>query len=53
MDKHNQAIRRQKSTNVLSVSDHFVGLAHKGLSRVSQGHIQSPVKYVKSSTICS
>ena len=31
MAKHNQTIRRQLSTNCLSISDHFVGLALKGL----------------------
>ena len=30
--KHIQTIRRQKPTNCLSVFDHFVGLAFKGLS---------------------
>ena len=30
---HTQTIRRQKSTNCLSVFDHFVRLAHKGLSK--------------------
>ena len=29
--KHHQTIRRQQLTNCLSVFDHFVGLAHKGL----------------------
>ena len=32
MAKHTQTIRRQKPTNCLSVSDHFVGLALKGLN---------------------
>ena len=31
MIKHTQAIRWQKQTNCLSVFDHFVGLALKGL----------------------
>ena len=31
MVKHTQTIRRQKPTNCLSVFDHFVGLALKGL----------------------
>ena len=31
MVKHTQTIRRQKLTNCLSVFDHFVGLALKGL----------------------
>ena len=32
MVKHTQTIRRQKATNCLSVFDHFVGLALKGLT---------------------
>ena len=32
MVKHTQTTRRQKPTNRLSVFDHFVGLALKGLS---------------------
>ena len=32
MFKHNQTIRRLLPTNCLSVSDHFVGLALKGLA---------------------
>ena len=31
MVKHTQTIRRQQPTNCLSVFDHFVGLAFKGL----------------------
>ena len=31
MVKHTQTIRRQQSTDYLSVLDHFVGLALKGL----------------------
>ena len=31
MVKHNETIRRQQPTNYLSVFDHFVGLALKGL----------------------
>ena len=31
MVKHTQTIRRQQSTDCLSVLDHFVGLALKGL----------------------
>ena len=31
MVKHTQTIRQQKPTNCLSVFDHFVGLALKGL----------------------
>ena len=33
MVKHTQTIRRQQPVNCLSVFDHFVGLALKGLSR--------------------
>ena len=33
MFKYTQAIRRQKPTNWLSVFDHFVGLALKGLKK--------------------
>ena len=32
MVKHTQTIRRQQPTNFLSVFDHFVGLALKGLN---------------------
>ena len=32
MVKHTQAIRRQQPINCLSVLDHFVGLALKGLN---------------------
>ena len=35
MVKHTQIIRRQKPTNYLSVFDHFVGLALKRLSLLS------------------
>ena len=38
MVKHTQTIRRQKPTNCLSVFDHFVGLALKGLK------VQSPIQ---------
>ena len=31
--KHNQTIHRQQPTNCLSVFDHFVGLARKGLRK--------------------
>ena len=31
MAKHSQTIRQQQTTNCLSVFDHFVGLALKGL----------------------
>ena len=33
MVKHTQTILRQQPTNCLSVFDHFVGLARKGLRR--------------------
>ena len=32
MVKHTQTIRRLQPTNVFSVFDHFVGLAHEGLN---------------------
>ena len=32
MVKHTQTIRRQETTNYLSVFDHFLGLAIKGLT---------------------
>ena len=35
MVKHTQAIRRQQQTNCLSVFDHFLGLALKGLKKLS------------------
>ena len=34
MVKHTQTVRRQQSTNCLSVFDHFVGLALKGLTNL-------------------
>ena len=34
MDKHTQAIPRQKPANCLSVFDHFVGLPFKGLKNL-------------------
>ena len=36
MDKHAQTIRRQQPTNYLSVFDHFVELALKGLNSTQQ-----------------
>ena len=33
MFKHTQTIRRQEPTNFLSVFDHFLGLALKGLGK--------------------
>ena len=36
MDKHTQTIRRNLSTNCMSVFDHFVGLALKGLTIFSE-----------------
>ena len=37
MVKHTQAIHRLSPTNCLSVSDHFVGLALKGLTNKNVG----------------
>ena len=34
MVQHTQTILRQKPTNRLSVFDHFVGMAHRGVSRL-------------------
>ena len=34
MIKHTETIRQQQPTNCLSVSDHFVGLALKGLNNI-------------------
>ena len=39
MVKHTQTIRRQQPTNCLSVFDHFVGLAVKGLTCMKDFHI--------------
>ena len=36
MVKHIQTIRRREATNCLSVFDHFVGLALKGLNKNNQ-----------------
>ena len=36
MIKHTQTIRQQQPTNCLSVFDHFVGLALKGLNILRQ-----------------
>ena len=56
MIKHTQAIRRQKLANCLSMFDHCVGLALKGLKRFWQGFYRVtisinpekfPVKHVK------
>ena len=54
MVKHTQTIRRQPTTNSLSVFDHCVGLAPKGLSRrrrllvgsLIQRRIQKPIKHL-------
>ena len=35
MAKHTQIIRWQKATNFLSVFDHLVGLAFKGLTEIT------------------
>ena len=37
MTKHTQTIRRQKATNYLSVFDHFVRLALKGIKGMREG----------------
>ena len=38
MVKHTQTICRQQPTNCLSVFDHFVGLALKGLRKLIEEH---------------
>ena len=38
MVKHTQTIRRQETTNYLSVFDHFMGLAIKGLTSSSPSY---------------
>ena len=43
--KHTYTIRQQKPTNCLSVFDHIVGSALKGL-RYCRKHIEDPVKYL-------
>ena len=41
MVKHTQKIRRQQPTNFLSVFDHFVGVAPKGLTeKISNGGLE-------------
>ena len=46
MVKHTQIIRRQQATNCLSVFDHFVGLALKGLTGFSR-YLSVGVKYLQ------
>ena len=41
MVKHIETIRRQKPTNCLSVSDHFVGLTLKGLTASKQDDLKN------------
>ena len=40
--KHPQTIRRQQPTNCLSVFEHFVGLALKGLTNLKKIHKINP-----------
>ena len=47
--KHTQAIRRQLPTNCLSVFDHYVGLALKGLKRLTPKSIKSKFYHYKPS----
>ena len=47
MVKHTQTIRRQKPTNCLSVFNHFVGLALKGLRYQFMGLIMIDIEQVK------
>ena len=44
MVKHTQVIRRQQPSNCLSMFDHFVGLAFKGLRNNS---MEKPVNFRK------
>ena len=46
MVKHTQTIRQQQVTNCLSVFDHFVGLALKGLTGFSR-YLSLGVKYLQ------
>ena len=46
MAKHTQAIRRQQQTSCLSVFDHFVRLALKGLSSVTTLRVFVNIIYV-------
>ena len=48
MVKHTQTIRRQKFTNCLSVFDHFVRLALKGLT---DRRMQNPMKRLRWGTL--
>ena len=45
MVKHTQTIRRQESTNCLSVFDHFVGFALKGLRLEGITHNRMGLSY--------
>ena len=45
MVKHTQTIRRQESTNCLSVFDHFVGFALKGLRLEGITHNRKGLSY--------
>ena len=45
MVKHSQTIRWQKATNFLSVFDHFVGFALKGLKGDSGGWLQEEEEF--------
>ena len=46
MAKHTQAIRRQQQTSCLSVFDHFVRLALKGLSSITTLRVFVNIIYV-------
>ena len=54
MVKHTQTMRRQQSTNCLSVFDHFVGLALIGLSTapLSLEIKYMPVAFFRGNTVC-
>ena len=51
MVKHTQTISRQQQTNCLSVFDHFVALALKGLNKQEFDISDKRINYVKCSMI--
>ena len=53
MVKHTQTIRQQKPTNCLSVTDHFVGLALKGLRLLIEVIETIPKNPVQPAITCS
>ena len=51
MVKHTQTIRRLLPSNCLSVFDHFVGLALKGLKTLGLQSIKGTVKQIEKALI--